>query len=217
MNLFAFFRPSQCAIHSTFDFFPRSFGGGAFIETHDDIGAELMLDFSRFLGSQKMEAAIKVVPKFHAAVINRGFVAQRKDLIPPRIREDWLLPADELMQPSGFFHHVHSRPERKVVRIAEENLRTEREEICMGDSPHGAAGGNGHEEWGFDDAMRRLKISAPSKPRFSKEVKHGESVAIPLRIPNAICEKWGAECFAVQGRGSSCVFYSSFPMLPYDL
>src|SRR3989344_286423 len=103
-----------------------------------------------------------------------------------------------------------------MIRIAEEDLRSKREEIRMGDSPHGPAGGNGHEEGGFDDAVRCFKLSAPPKYRFSEEFKHGESVAIPLRIPNTIREKWGAECFAVQGSGSSCAFYSSFPMLPYD-
>ena len=103
-----------------------------------------------------------------------------------------------------------------MVGIAEEDLCAEREEICMGDSPHGAAGGNGHEERGFDDAVRCPELAATSKRCFSEEVKHGESVAIPLRIPNAICVKWVAECFAVQGSGSSCAFYSSFPMLPYD-
>src|SRR3989344_7934333 len=177
MYLLTLLRPSKRSIDCAFDFSPRSLRRRTFIEAHDHICAEFVLDDCCLFWSEEVETSIQVIPKFHAAVINDGSMTEREDLVSTGICENWFLPSNEFVEPSGLFHNLHSRSKGEVVGVAEEDLALKLQEFPVADAAHGTSGCDWHEERSFYCSMCSDKSSTSAKRRFFLQGKHRLRVA----------------------------------------
>ncbi|OGJ59522.1 hypothetical protein A2881_01570 [Candidatus Peribacteria bacterium RIFCSPHIGHO2_01_FULL_55_13] len=151
------------------------------VEAHDDVAPELVLDVHRRLRIQPVLASIHMRTECHAGIVNRADPGHGKDLVAAAIREDRLLPVDEMMQPSCLGHRVFSGMQMQMVRVAQQDLRAEREKILMCESFHRARRSHGHEERCFDGAVRGLQPATTAYRRGMKKSK-GRRHSFELRV-----------------------------------
>ena len=96
--------------------------GRAFVEGHDDIRTQHLLDLHRCLRTDKARHAIKMVLEMHALRRDLAQLGQREDLESPAIREDRTIPAHEFVQPAELADDIQTRPDKKMVGVAEDDL-----------------------------------------------------------------------------------------------
>ena len=94
-------------------------GRGAFIEGHDDIGAQLFLDVDGFFGGKAVGRAVDVALKGHAVLIDLAHLGQRKDLKPARIGQHGVRPLHEPVQPAHLGHQVGAGAQVEVVGVGQ--------------------------------------------------------------------------------------------------
>ncbi len=73
MLCFAADYPVVSAFHGGLKVWFCAIGGGAFVEGHDDIGAELMLDLDGSFGREVVRGAIKMRFKFNSIVVDLDY------------------------------------------------------------------------------------------------------------------------------------------------
>ena len=74
----------------------------AFIQHHNDIGANRFLVFDRQFRRKGMLAAVNMGTEDHTVVINPAQFRKAVELIPPAVSEDGAVPIHELVQAAHF-------------------------------------------------------------------------------------------------------------------
>ena len=98
---------------------------GAFVESHDDIGAEGTLDGDRFLRAEEKFRAVDMRGEFDAV---RFHLAQRREaenLEAAAVGKDRAVPVHEAVQTAGLGHDFHARLEKQMIGVAEDDLGVE--------------------------------------------------------------------------------------------
>ena len=127
-------RPGDGAFHSggngRFLAGPRR----AFVKGHDDVRAQSVLDFDRFLRSEKEFAAIEMRPELDTCICNASQFGETEDLEAAAIGQDRLVPVHELVQSAKLLEDIHARPQEKMICVGEDDVGAHRIEIarCYG-------------------------------------------------------------------------------------
>jgi len=85
--------------------------GCTFVETHDDVRAQVLLDLDGALGGEAVERPVQVRAEGHPLVIDLVDRAEAPDLEPPAVGQDRAIPAHEAVQPAHLVDNVVARPQ----------------------------------------------------------------------------------------------------------
>jgi hypothetical protein len=86
---------------------------------------------------------------------NFRHLGQAENLKTTTVSQDWLVPANKVVQAAQLSNQLGSRPECQVVGIAENNLSARGRDLVKSQALDGAASPNGHEGRQVDTAARR--------------------------------------------------------------
>ena len=92
---------------------------GAFVESHDDICAEVLLDRNRLLGCEAMRGAVNVTLEGDAVVVNFAGLRKREDLKTARVGEHGPLPLHELVQAAHVAHEFVAGAQVEMIGVAQ--------------------------------------------------------------------------------------------------
>ena len=76
-------------------------GGGigrAFVERHDDVRAEVLLDLDRTLGREEVRRAVEVALETHALLAEVAQAGEAEDLVAAAVGEEGTVPAREAVE-----------------------------------------------------------------------------------------------------------------------
>ena len=132
--------------------------GRTFIEGHDDVRPDDALDVHRALGGEQVWTAVDMAAEGHALLLDLAVLGQAVDLIASGVRQDGPVPPHESMESSPLLQHVQSRPEVKVIGVAQDDVGVHhiREHVLR----HGfdrALGAHRHEDGRADGAVPGLQ------------------------------------------------------------
>ncbi len=122
------------ALHGLLEIGFAAVGGGAFVEGHDDVGAEVVLDFDSFLGSEVVGGAVDVGFEGDAVVVDFDAVfgaAEGENLEAARVGEDWAIPIDPFVQAAHFFDKFVAGAEVEVVGVGEDDFGVDGFEVFL--------------------------------------------------------------------------------------
>ena len=92
---------------------------------------------------------------------------EREDLEPAGVGEYRAVPAHEAVQPAGGGDDLRPGAEEQVVRVAQDDLRAELDEVARPERLDGAEGSDVHEDRRLDDAVRGGQTAKPGvRPRI---------------------------------------------------
>ena len=115
-------QPPKRQRHAFFGVGVIAAAGRAFVEGHDDIGADAPLNLNDALGRKQVLAAVDMALKGDALFINFSGAGQAKHLITTAIGKYGPLPAVEPVQATGGLQHLQTRPQVQVIGVAQNNL-----------------------------------------------------------------------------------------------
>src|ERR1035438_667377 len=95
----------------------------AFVERHDDVGAQSNLRFHGAFGTEKMGRAVEMRTECDALFLDLAQFVQAEHLKAAGVRKDRSRPRHKPMQPTHAANRVDPRPKIEVVSIAENDLR----------------------------------------------------------------------------------------------
>ena len=147
-------RPAQREPHRARDLLVWRRQPDAFVELHDDVAIEQVLDLDRALGREFVLRAVDMALECHALF---GELAQRGEahhLKPARIREDRVRPARHLVQPAKLGDPLRAGAQHQVIRIAEDDVGAGLAHLFHVKALHRAGGADRHEGWRADLAAR---------------------------------------------------------------
>ena len=99
-----------------------------------------------------------------AFLVNRPPIDEAEYLIAAAIRQDRTRPADKPVQTTAARDQIVAGPQIQVIRVAQQDLRTEAFEIPVRDTLDGALGADRHEGRRLDRAVRCRKHTGPGDP-----------------------------------------------------
>jgi len=105
-------------------------GVGTFVEGHDDVRAEILLNSNGALRSEAMRRAINVTLEGHAFIVYLAGLRQREDLEAARIGKHGIRPAHEPMQATQPSHHVVPGTQVEVICIAQHERGAQLLDLC---------------------------------------------------------------------------------------
>ena len=94
-------------------------GVGAFVEGHDDVGAEVLLNGNGLLGREAMRRAVDVTLERHAVIVDLAGLCQREDLKAARVGEHGAVPLHERMQAAHIAHEFVAGTQVEMIGIAQ--------------------------------------------------------------------------------------------------
>ncbi len=125
----------------------------AFVELHDDVGAQHGLDLHAHLGGEEQLVAVHRRGETHAFLADLAHRPQAPHLKAAAVGEDGRVPADEAVQTAELPHHVEPRPQPEVKGVAQNDLRARRFQAIGRDAFDGAVSPHRHELRGVDAAV----------------------------------------------------------------
>ena len=96
----------------------------------------------------------------HALLLDFAQAGQREHLESAGIGEDRLIPAHELVQPARLFDEVFAGADMQVIRVGEDDLRTDLVQFARGHALDGRLRAHRHEDRGLDVAVRSMHNAA---------------------------------------------------------
>ena len=127
---------------------------GAFVEKHDDVRAEVALDFHRGLGTDEGWCAIQMVLKMHALLGDFAQFRERENLESTAVRQDRAVPRHELVQTPKAGDELFAWADMEVVGVSQNDLCAEAAKLVRAHGFHRGLRADGHE-------YRRLHGAAP--------------------------------------------------------
>ena len=116
-------------------------------------------------GVKRVSRAVVDVTERDAVVVDaRDRVAEREDLEAARVGEDRPVPRHEAMQAAELGDQRVAGPEMQVVRVAEHDLRAERQHLVRVEGLDGPLRADGHEGRRLDHPVRRPQHTGPRPP-----------------------------------------------------
>ena len=92
----------------------------AFVQGHDDVGAQLFLGVHDRLRRESLQATVDVRAKGHAIWVDLAHVGQTEDLVATGIGQDRPIPLHELMKPAHTGYEVGAGTEKEVIGIGQD-------------------------------------------------------------------------------------------------
>lgn len=145
--------PAHAHPHRLGGFFVAGRVGRAFVEDHDDVGIQHLLDLHRDFRRQEELGAIVRRRELDAFLGDLAHGAQRENLEAARVGEDGLLPVHEIVQAVMGLDHLQPRPQPQVEGVAKADLGAD---FGQRSGCHGldrAVGADRHENRCLDDAV----------------------------------------------------------------
>lgn len=94
-------------------------GVGTFVECHDDIGAEVLLNRNRFFRREAVRRTVNVTLEGHAVVVNFAGLRERENLKATRVGEHGTMPLHELVQTAHVAHELVAGAQVKMIGVAQ--------------------------------------------------------------------------------------------------
>ena len=117
----------------------------AFVERHRDVRAERLLDRHGPLRRQQPLRAVAGRRERDALLVDAAAIAERRDLVPPAVRQPRAAPAGEAVQAAEPGDGVLAGPFVQMEGIGEQDRRADSAQRRRIDPAHGAIGGDRHE------------------------------------------------------------------------
>ncbi len=127
---------------------------GAFVERHDDVRAQADLRFHGAFRSEKVRRSVQMRTKRHAFFGHLAEIVQTEDLETAGVGEYGARPCHKAMQSAQLAYLCYSRPQVKMVGIAEKNLDSKFLQDVLRNALHRRHSSNRHEHGSFDYAVR---------------------------------------------------------------
>ncbi len=102
-----------------------------------------------------MRRPVQMRAKRHAFFRHLAQFVQTENLEAAGVGENRARPRHEAMQPAQLADLLDSRPQIKMVGISQKNLDAEFFQNVLRDAFDRRQGSHRHEDWRFDDAVRR--------------------------------------------------------------
>src|SRR5215471_640521 len=119
------FRPRQRPLHGPVGIEMGGGVGQAVVQNHDNVGAERSLNIHRDLGTEEVTASVQVRLKTYPVLADVSQGTEAEDLVSAAVGQNRPIPAHESVQSSKLRHGFVSRPQKEVVRVAEEDFDIE--------------------------------------------------------------------------------------------
>ena len=126
----------------------------AFVEHHRDIAPERGLDLHRDLRRDERRRTIDVVLKIDALFRDLAQLRQRENLVTAAVGQDRPIPIHEPMQSAEFSNHVEPRPNEQMIRVPENDLRLQLNQLARADRFHAPLRPHRHKRRRLDHAVR---------------------------------------------------------------
>ena len=97
----------------------------AFVKCHDDIRIQCPLDEHGFHRTEEKTASVDVRSKFHPVRSDFAQIRQTENLKSAGIGQYRLVIGNEFVQTPGKIDDLQPRPQKKVVGVAQNDLRTQ--------------------------------------------------------------------------------------------
>ena len=104
----------------------------AFVEKHDDVRAEVALDFHRGLGADEGWGAVEVILETHALGGDFAELREGENLVAAAVRKDRAFPAHEAVEATEPGDEFFARADMEVVGVAEDDLGAQPLEFLRG-------------------------------------------------------------------------------------
>ena len=153
--------------------------GRAFVELHDDVAVEHLLDLHADFGREEQFVAIHRRGKTHAFLADLAALAvgaaERPHLEATAVGQHGLVPGLEAVQATELLEHVEPGAHPQVEGVAQDDLGAH---LFQGAGHHaldGAIGAHGHEHRGLHDAVVEGQAAAPGVAFGGEQVEleHG--------------------------------------------
>ena len=138
---------------------------GAFVKRHDDVCAQPDLRLHCAFWCKKMGRAIQVRTKPYAFFRHLTQLVQTEDLESARVGQNGARPRHETVQPTQLAHLLHSRPQVKMVSVAEQDLRAHLLQFTWVERLDAALRAHRHEDRRLNDAMGGDQSTQPRAGR----------------------------------------------------
>ena len=142
----AAFRPGEGEVKALVGIRMAAGMRGAFVEQHDDVRAQVALDFHRGLGADEGRGAVEVVLETDAFGGDFAELREGENLVAATVREDRAVPAHEAVKAAEAGDEFFARADMEVVGVAEDDLRAEGFELGGRHRLHRRLGADGHED-----------------------------------------------------------------------
>ncbi len=150
--------PLQRSSHALTSELSRGGIGRTFVEGHDDVGAQAILDLDRAFGRELHRLAGDFVLKGRALVGNLD-TRQREDLEAAAIGQYGTRPLHEFVQPAELLDQRLARTQCEMVGVGEHDLGAGFGDLGRSQRFERAVGADRHEGRGLYGAVRRFKAS----------------------------------------------------------
>ena len=130
-------------------------GIGTFIEGHDDVRAETLLNADGAFRREVVRRTVNVTLEGHAFVINLAGLRQRENLESARVGQHGTRPLHEAMQSAQLGDEVIAGTEVEVIGVAQHERRTEVRHLRGRQRLDGGLCADGRENGRLEGAVRR--------------------------------------------------------------
>ena len=94
-------------------------GIGTFVESHDDVRAEILLNGDGLFGREAMRRAVNVTLEGHTLIVNLAGLRKREDLKAARVGEHGTLPLHELVQAAHIADKFVAGTQIEMIGVAQ--------------------------------------------------------------------------------------------------
>jgi len=91
-----------------------------FVEGHDDVGAEVLLNGDGLFGREAMRRAVDVTLEGHAVIVDLAGLRKRKDLKAARIGQHGTRPLHEVVQAAHITHKFVAGTQVEMIGVAQD-------------------------------------------------------------------------------------------------
>ena len=120
-----------------------------FIESHDDVCTQRLLDFYGTLWGNEVGRSVKMGLEGNTLFRNFGKLLETENLITPAVGEDGVVPVHKFVQTTQRTDQVVPWPEIEMIGIAKDNLRPRRFQVFRRQCLYSCLGSHRHEAGGF--------------------------------------------------------------------
>ncbi len=132
----------------------------AFVELHDDVRVQHLLDLHGHFGRQEQLVAVDRRCECDAILGDLAQIAERKHLKAAGVREDGFIPAHETVQAAVCADRLQPWTQPQVEGVAEDDLRVHFLELARLNRLHCAVSAHRHEDRRFDHAVIQRQATA---------------------------------------------------------
>ncbi|MBA7590819.1 hypothetical protein ES708_32959 [subsurface metagenome] len=115
---FASLGPNRSQFQSISSFLLADSRRGAYIEGHQHVTSQDVLNVYDILGGQLKTGAIDMGFERHSPFLYFAKRSEGENLISPRIRENIVRPGHKRMQPAAAFQHLEPRSQEQMIGVS---------------------------------------------------------------------------------------------------